>query len=94
MQTKRKWGQIVFLILACLLLVATLAACSTKVNFQLSFMVDDAVYTTIDTAGGEVISMPQDPTKEGEEFDGWYWDKGTWQKKRTERANLTSLEIC
>ena len=63
---------------ALLLLLSTavilLAACG-KVEFKVDFIVDDAVYATINTNGEEVIKMPNDPEKEGYLFDGWYWDK-------------------
>ena len=69
----------------CLLLVA---CASQPVKFQLKFVVDGETYATIDTAGNETITMPQNPEKEGDEFDGWYWDKDTWQKPFTANSLL------
>ena len=51
-------------------------------------MVDNAVYSTIDTSGNEVISMPTDPTKDGFTFDGWYWDNNSWQRPFTASSLL------
>ena len=60
-----------------LLLVLSVAfvfvACG-KMEFKVDFIVDDAVYATINTNGEEVLKMPNDPEKEGYVFDGWYWD--------------------
>ena len=72
-------------ILSCLLLSAMALAFSAcgKVECTVSFMVDDAVYATITTDGKEALKMPGDPAKEGLVFDGWYWDKDSWQKPFT-----------
>jgi uncharacterized repeat protein (TIGR02543 family) len=40
----------------------------------LSFIVDDEVYHTIKTKGKESITLPDDPTKDGYTFDGWFID--------------------
>lgn len=76
---------------ALLLLLSTavilLAACG-KVEFKVDFIVDDAVYATINTNGEEVIKMPNDPEKEGYLFDGWYWDKDSWEKPFTANSLL------
>lgn len=52
------------------------AACETKTNYTLTFISDGEIYQTIETNGNEVIDLPIDPTKEGYDFDGWYWDNG------------------
>lgn len=72
-------------ILSCLLLSAMALAFSAcgKVECTVSFMVDDTVYATITTDGKEALKMPGDPAKEGLVFDGWYWDKDSWQKPFT-----------
>lgn len=51
-----------------------------KMEFKVDFIVDDAVYATINTKGEEILKMPNDPEKEGYVFDGWYWDKDSWKK--------------
>lgn len=72
-------------VLSCLLLSAMALAFSAcgKVECTVSFMVDDAVYATITTDGKEALKIPGDPAKEGLVFDGWYWDKDSWQKPFT-----------
>ena len=67
--------------------IFTLNACG-GVEFKVNFVVDGAVYATIDTSGQEIIKMPENPTKEGYTFDGWYWDKDTWQTPFTANSLL------
>ena len=90
MKTKTHFlPKFLLLILALCLAVAVFAACDKKqINFKLNFVVDGEVYATVDTAGSEAISMPQNPSKEGKVFDGWYWDKDTWQKPFTANSLL------
>ncbi len=69
--------------LAFVFSAVTFASCSEppskpETKFKINFMMDEDVYSTIDTSGEEIISMPENPTKEGYVFDGWYWDKDTW----------------
>lgn len=56
-----------------LVLSFALTACG-KVALKLTFKVDGADYATISTSGDEVIKMPENPTKDGFIFDGWFWD--------------------
>lgn len=65
-----------------------LSACANDLSFKLNFIVDDAIYATIDTSGDETIVLPGNPTKENSTFDGWYWDKDTWQKPFTANSLL------
>ena len=79
-------------ILASFLLVVCLAfaliACGRSLKIKLSFIVDGEVYATVNTDRDAVIAMPDDPVKAGEEFDGWYWDEGTWQQPFTANSLL------
>ena len=47
----------------------------TQIDFTVKFVVEDEVYKEINTSGSETIAIPQDPVKDGYEFEGWYWDK-------------------
>ncbi len=62
-------------------------ACSS-VEFKVNFMVDGAVYATVQTNGSEIIKMPENPTKEDHVFDGWYWDEGIWERPFTANSLL------
>ncbi|MBE6580153.1 MAG: hypothetical protein E7650_00875 [Ruminococcaceae bacterium] len=73
--------------LCCLMLVlifaTLLVSCGKDVEFNITFVVDEEDYVTVGTAGEESIKMPEDPTKEGYNFDGWYWDNDVWEKPFT-----------
>jgi len=58
-----------------------LTGCRAKHAIQ--FIVDNEEYYTIKTKGKEEISMPEDPTKSGYIFDGWYFDERGWKKPLT-----------
>jgi len=56
-------------------------------NYTITFYVDDVVYETIViTPDTSQITLPKRPTKEGHKFDGWFFDKGTWQMMFTENS--------
>ena len=76
-------------ILTVLMVVCTLFATAChKVEFKVDFVVDSAVYATVNTNGEETIKMPNDPEKEGYIFDGWYWDNNVWSKPFTANSLL------
>ena len=76
---------ILMLVMECL----SLFSCGTKVeNFELSFNVDGENYATITTTGTETIQIPENPSKDGYTFDGWYWDKDVWSKPFTANSLL------
>ena len=80
MKTKAK-------IIACLLAVMTICAitfvgCNMPENLRrkLTFEVDGVAYKQIVTEVNVTVELPAEPTKEGYEFDGWYYDKDVWNK--------------
>ena len=76
---KRSVLKVSTFLMLLLSVVMVFAACG-KMEFKVDFIVDDAVYATINTNGEEVLKMPNDPEKDGYVFDGWYWDKDSWKK--------------
>lgn len=78
----KKKVSILFGVILALVFAFALTACG-KVSLKLTFKVDGVDYATISTSGDEVIKMPENPTKDGYEFDGWFWDEGTWQRPFT-----------
>lgn len=78
-----------FLVIGTIIILALimLVGCQ-QVEFELSFISDGEVIHSIKTTGAETIRMPNDPIKEGYTFDGWYWDKDTWQKPFTASSLL------
>ena len=73
------------LIIPFLLIVLcfVLSGCNQTVKFDVNFIVDGEIYRTVGTSGNETIMIPENPTKDGYTFDGWYWDDGEWQKPFT-----------
>lgn len=85
---KKKLLAVLTLIFAVALSLAVLSACAVGVKFNLNFVVDGEIYATINTDGEEVISLPNDPTKDEYIFDGWYWDKDIWSRPFTANSLL------
>ena len=78
----KKKVSVLFGVIFAVVFAFALTACG-KVSLKLTFKVDGVDYATISTSGDEVISMPENPTKDGYTFEGWFWDEGTWQKPFT-----------
>lgn len=86
---KKRILTIILSIVAVLACIFGLSACQ-RVKFKVNFVVDGTVYATIDTNGEEVIKMPENPTKDGYVFDGWYWDNDSWKKPFTANSLLNA----
>ncbi len=81
--------KIIAMFLTAVMLLPLFAACSNKVeNLELSFVVNGESYSKIKTNGNETISIPDDPSKDGYTFDGWYWDEAIWSKPFTANSLL------
>ncbi|MBP5349911.1 MAG: InlB B-repeat-containing protein [Clostridia bacterium] len=81
--------RLIALVLIVLSLALAFASCGGTVkNITLSFVVDGSVYDEIETTGATSISMPENPSKEGYTFDGWFWDDGTWSQSFTANSLL------
>ncbi|MBO5090868.1 MAG: leucine-rich repeat protein [Clostridia bacterium] len=76
------------IIILTIILSLCFVACGSKVEFKVNFIVDGEIYSTINTNGNEVVSIPQNPTKNGYTFDGWFWDEGTWKRPFTANSLL------
>lgn len=57
----------------------------TPQEFKINFILNNEIYSTIQTSGLEVINLPVEPAITGYSFEGWYFDKDVWQ------IELTSL---
>ena len=80
--------KISLILLSLLMLVLVFSGCGGPVEISVSFVVDGETYHTVSTTGENAITMPQNPTKEGYVFDGWYWDNNTFQKPFTSNSLL------
>ena len=83
---KKRTLAIVAVLLVAAVMTGIFAACVTE--FQLKFVVDGEVYAVVNTAGEETVKLPENPTKEGYIFDGWYWDDGIWAQPFTAESLL------
>ncbi|MBQ4269018.1 MAG: leucine-rich repeat protein, partial [Clostridia bacterium] len=84
---KKRFLTLIVTLTAMLMCIFGFSACN-KVEFKVNFVVDGAVYATIDTNGKEIIKMPENPEKDDYTFDGWYWDENTWQTPFTANSLL------
>ena len=64
------------------MLVLTLLSCGEEV-YEVNFIVDGEICQIIEVSGNEAILLPQEPIKEDQVFDGWYYDEGVWKKPFT-----------
>ena len=56
--------------------------------YSINLIADGAVYAKISTKGREAIKLPDNPTKDGYVFDGWYFDNEVWEKPFTANSLL------
>lgn len=71
-----------FVLLLVLLLVLNSTVIFTSCDqneINVDFIVDGEIYSSTAVSGGEAINMPDDPTKSGYVFGGWYFDDGVWE---------------
>ncbi len=87
MKTKRI-SIVLLLIVIAVASITMLSACN--IAMSINFIVDDEVYATIKTNGYETIRLPKNPEKEGDTFDGWYWDYGVWNEPFSVNSLLDS----
>lgn len=59
------------IVLLIILLACTFTACSNA-NYKINFIVDGTIVHSINTKGGEAIILPEEPSKDGFEFAGWF----------------------
>lgn len=54
-----------------------------KVKYDIYFDINGSTFDTVETGGNETITLPLAPIENGYTFEGWYFDKGTWQDELT-----------
>ncbi len=76
----KKLTILVLSVVMALCTVFGVTACSSK-KYTLKFMVDGVEYHSIQTKGNEQVTLPEDPTKAGHTFAGWYFDDTTFEQE-------------
>ena len=49
----------------------------------ISFYVDNKIFSTIETSGNEILTLPNAPQKENYSFKGWYFDNESFEDELT-----------
>ena len=52
-------------------------------EYTITFYADGSVGDTLETAGNEILTLPDAPKKDNYTFEGWFFDNGTWQNRLT-----------
>ena len=52
-------------------------------KYTISFYVDNEIFSTIDTSGNEILTLPNAPQKENYSFKGWYFDNESFEDELT-----------
>ncbi|MDL2292872.1 InlB B-repeat-containing protein [Acholeplasma sp. OttesenSCG-928-E16] len=86
----KKGFKIVFLPVVVLCLVAVLFAC-TKTTYTVTFNSNGGsdVAPIEKVAKDSTVTLPTPPTKEGNDFGGWYFDNNTFEEEFTESTKVT-----
>ena len=48
-------------------------------KYTISFYVDNKIFSTIETSGNEILTLPNAPQKENYSFKGWYFDNESFE---------------
>lgn len=76
-----------FVCIFCVLIILSISACDNDINYSIYFDTNGGTEVEpIKTDGESEISMPDNPTKEGYVFDGWYWDDDVFEDRVTEES--------
>ena len=52
-------------------------------KYTISFYVDNKIFSTIETSGNEILTLPNAPEKENYSFKGWYFDNESFEDELT-----------
>ena len=52
-------------------------------KYTISFYVDNKIFSTIETSGNEILTLPNAPQKENYSFKGWYFDNESFEDELT-----------
>ena len=86
MRTKKSKFIVISVALLAFALLVGATGCGNiieKVKYDIYFDINGSTFDTVETGGNEAITLPLAPIENGYTFEGWYFDKGTWQDKLT-----------
>ena len=74
-------------------IVLLLTGCNNNaVSFEINFDSNGgSIVESVNYDGSSTITIPDNPTKEGFVFDGWYWDNGTFEIPFTANSDRKSV---
>jgi uncharacterized repeat protein (TIGR02543 family) len=75
-------------LISIIIIIFTVSACTSTFEITIKFDSNGGTpVSSISTNGQDTIRLPENPTKEGYFFSGWYWDNNTFR----DLFNLASL---
>ena len=67
-------------LIACFIVPSIFLVAGCKEDtYKLNFYNEGSQYHSLEIKKGQKIEMPQEPTKDGFSFGGWYFDEGVWE---------------
>ena len=79
---KKKFTKIIAIALCLCFSTLIFSACGDNAS-KIYFFSGTQIVGTIKTNGNQTITLPEAPNKDGYNFEGWYFDKGTWENELT-----------
>ena len=67
-----------------------LSSCKATAKHTVEFIVDNTVYYSDSVVNGQKVSLPQEPTKNGYSFCGWYFDNNIWNIPFSESDTISA----
>ena len=89
MKSKRKCIVIVSIVMTILFALG-LSSCKATAKHTVEFIVDNTVYYSDSVVNGQKVSLPQEPTKNGYSFCGWYFDNNIWNIPFSESDTISA----
>lgn len=85
----KKWLSILTICFVMILSCGLLSACGSNICLKINFDSNGGTEcSSIEYVVGKSFNMPNDPTKDGYVFDGWYEDEDAWEKPFTTNTVL------
>lgn len=83
---KNFWQAFCAVIMSAAMILGLTACGGGTEKHTITFYVNGNVYDTIDTAGNETLTLPENPTNGTYVFGGWYFDENVWAQEFTSSA--------